>query len=71
MKNLQETIDEARDIVESLDDNVASMTVGFNNPTYVLSKQELQKIAKALYLMDCKLNDEKPNHIKHESMYGC
>jgi len=55
----QRTIDavsEARDIMESFDPSFA-MTVEFDQPTYTLTSEQLTKIAGALYLADCLIQE--------------
>lgn len=54
MKNVQQSIDEARLIIESFDPSGA-MTVGFDEGTYTLTADQMTKIAGALYLADCEI----------------
>jgi hypothetical protein len=54
MKNVQQSIDEARLIVESFDSN-GGMTVGFDEDAYTLTAEQMTKIAGALYLADCEI----------------
>jgi hypothetical protein len=56
-QDLIESVNEARSILEDLDQSGA-MTIGFQeNETYNLSGKDLQIIAKALYLSDCLIYD--------------
>jgi hypothetical protein len=50
----QAAIDRAREIVESFDEG-GGMTIGFDNPTYTLTKEQMLAIAQALYLADCRI----------------
>ncbi len=61
MKKTQELISKARDIMESFDPSPA-MTVGYDEPTYTLTSEQMTIIAGALYLADCELyeKEEKP-----------
>lgn len=56
MDNTQKAIDEARDVMESFDSS-SSMTIGFDAETYTLTREQMCKIATALYLADCKIQD--------------
>jgi hypothetical protein len=56
MKNVQQSIDEARLIIESFDPSKA-MTVGFDEETYTLTAEQMAKIALSLYLADCAIAD--------------
>jgi hypothetical protein len=56
MDNTQKAIDEARLIMESFDSSSA-MTVGYDEPTYTLTAEQMTKIASALYLADCKIHE--------------
>jgi len=56
MKNVQHSIDEARLIVESFDPG-GGMTVGFDEETYTLTADQMMKIARALYLADCAIEE--------------
>ena len=56
MDNTQKAIDEARLIMESFDSSPA-MTVGYDEPTYTLTAEQMTKIAGALYLADCKIHE--------------
>lgn len=56
MKNLQQSIDEARLIIESFDPSGAA-TVGFDEETYTLTSEQMTKLAGALYLADCAIAD--------------
>jgi hypothetical protein len=51
-------ISEARDIMESFDPSSA-MTVGFDSPTYIMTAEQMTKIAGALYLADCLIYELK------------
>ncbi len=56
-------IDEARLIIESLDESGA-MTIGFEpDENYTLTGKQLTEIARALYLSDCLIYDLKQNEI--------
>jgi hypothetical protein len=59
------SISNARDIMESFDPSPA-MTVGFDNETYSLTKEQMTIIAGALYLADCEIHDlqQSTNEIK-------
>jgi hypothetical protein len=50
----QEAVSEAREIMESFDPSGA-MTIGYDQPTYTLTAEQMTKIAGALYLADCEL----------------
>ena len=52
----QQSIDEAREIIESFDKSGA-MTLGFDEETYTLTGEQMIKIAAALYLADCEIYD--------------
>ena len=54
----QELLNEARDLMESFDD-CAAMTVGYDKKEYMLTAKQMTLIAGALYLVDCKLNQNK------------
>lgn len=54
-KSLQ-SIDEARFIMESFDKS-GSMTVGFDEESYTLSKEQMISIAGALYLAECDISN--------------
>jgi hypothetical protein len=54
----QELLNEARDLMESFDD-CAAMTVGYDKKEYTLTAKQMTLIAGALYLVDCKLNQNK------------
>jgi len=56
--NTKEQIYQARSILEELDDNHSAMTVGFDNETYILTKEQIVTIARALYLADCEINNQ-------------
>jgi len=51
----QSAIDQARDIMETKA-GLAGMTIGFDEAEYVLTADEMFKIARALYLADCEIN---------------
>ncbi len=59
----QEALDEARLLMESFDDS-AAMTIGFDNDTYTLTKEQMLVIARALYLVDCELHELQQNQCK-------
>ena len=50
------SISNARDIMESFDSSSA-MTVGFDNETYSLTKEQMIIIAEALFLADCEISE--------------
>ncbi len=52
----QELINEARDLMESFDE-CAAMTVGYNEEEYTLTAKQMNLIAGALYLADCRIKD--------------
>lgn len=52
-----ESITEAREILESIGET-CPVYVGFEKDQYVLTGQQLQKIARALYLADCELFED-------------
>lgn len=56
MKKVQQSIDEARLIIESFDPSGA-MTVGFDEEAYTLTAEQMAKLASALYLADCAIAD--------------
>ena len=58
MTTAEQAISEARYIMESFDDS-AAMTIGFDKPTYELTAEQMVKIAGALYLADCEIEDLK------------
>jgi hypothetical protein len=51
----QQAVAEARDLMESFDQSGA-MTIGFEG-TYTLTAEQMTKIAGALYLADCELEE--------------
>ena len=53
----QELLNEARDLMESFDD-CAAMTVGYDKEEYTLTAKQMTLIAGALYMADCKINNE-------------
>lgn len=53
---VQHAINEAREIMESFDP-VGAATIGYDNPTYILTAEQMTKIAGALYLADCKIEE--------------
>jgi len=55
---VQEVVDEARDLMESFDENTHAITVGFESPTYTLTGAQMTLIAGALYLADCEINKD-------------
>lgn len=55
--NVQQSIDDARLIIESFDPSGA-MTVGFDEETYTLTPEQMTKLARALYLADCAIADQ-------------
>ena len=52
----QRAINEAREIMESFDE-AGAMTIGFDQPTYTLTAEQMTKIAGALYLADCEIDN--------------
>jgi len=56
MDNTQKAIDEAREIMESFD-SAGAATIGFDQPSYTLTSDQMTKIAGALYLADCKISE--------------
>jgi hypothetical protein len=65
VEKTQEAIANARDIMESFDPS-AAMTVGFDEESYSLTKEQMAIIAGALYLADCEIYDlqQSTNEIK-------
>lgn len=59
-KNTEKMIAEAREIMESFDPGVA-MTIGYDEPTYNLTAEQMYKIAGALYLADCYIYENEIN----------
>lgn len=57
-KLTEDSISQAVDIMESFDPSGA-MTVGFDESEYTLTQEQMQKIAQALYLADCLVNEVK------------
>lgn len=63
MKSREGTIDaiaEAREILESVGE-CCPVYVGFEKSEYTLTRDQIQKIAKALYLADCELFEDLKN----------
>jgi hypothetical protein len=58
----QSAINQARLIMESFDPSGA-MTIGFDEPTYTLTAEQMGIIAGALYLADCDLDYLISNHV--------
>ena len=56
-KEVLASITEAREILESVGET-CPVYVGFEKDQYVLTGQQLQKIARALYLADCELFED-------------
>ena len=52
----QQSIDEARDILESLGET-CPVYVSFDEETYTLTGEQMSKIAAALYLAECEIYD--------------
>jgi hypothetical protein len=48
------TIEQARDLLESFD-HTGAMTIGFDENEYTLTGDQMQLIASALYLAECKI----------------
>jgi len=59
----QESIDEARDIIESIGET-CPVYVGFEKETYVVTGEQMKKIYTALYLADCELQDIQSTQCK-------
>jgi hypothetical protein len=59
----QRAINEAREIMESFDE-AGAMTIGFDQPTYTLTAEQMTKIAGALYLADCEIGELTINKCK-------
>jgi hypothetical protein len=59
----QKAINDAREIMESFD-GAGAMTIGFDQPTYTLTAEQMTKIAGALYLADCEIADLKTTQCK-------
>jgi hypothetical protein len=55
--NVQQSIDDARLIIESFDPG-GGMTVGFDEETYSLTAEQMTTISGALYLADCAIADQ-------------
>ena len=53
LEQTMRVIAEARDIMESFD-NSSAMTIGYEG-SYMLTAEQMTKIAGALYLADCEL----------------
>jgi hypothetical protein len=62
MTQTEQAINEARYIMESFDDS-AAMTIGFDKPTYTLTAEQMVKIAAALYLADCEIEELKQKQL--------
>jgi len=52
----QQAISEAREILEMIGET-CPVYVGFEKPTYTLTAEQMTKIAGALYLADCKIEE--------------
>lgn len=52
----QLAIAEARAIMESFDETAAT-TIEFDQPTYTLTAEQMTRIAGALYLADCEIDN--------------
>jgi hypothetical protein len=50
----QTAINEAREIMESFDDHGGAL-VFYNQDSYILTQEQMTKIAGALYLADCEI----------------
>jgi hypothetical protein len=50
----QKAINEAREIMESFDDHGGTL-VFYNQESYILTQEQMTKIAGALYLADCEI----------------
>ena len=59
----QDLIDKARLIMESFDESGAT-TIGFDNPTYTLTREQMATIAGALYLADCRIAELSESQCK-------
>jgi hypothetical protein len=58
----QKAVDEAQYIMESFDPSPA-MTLGFDEPEYTVTAEQMIKIASALYLASCELEYQNNNNI--------
>lgn len=56
MKKLEHSIEEAREILESVGET-CPVYVGFEKDSYTLTQEQIQKVARALYLADCAIAD--------------
>ena len=54
----QELLNQARDLMESFDD-CAAMTIGYDKEEYTLTAKQMNLIEGALYLVDCRINQNK------------
>lgn len=65
IEKTQEAIANARDIMESLGET-CPVYVSFDEEIYTLTKEQMNKIAGALYLADCEIHDlqQSTNEIK-------
>jgi hypothetical protein len=45
-------------------DEAGAMTIGFDQPTYTLTAEQMTKIAGALYLADCEIGELTSNQCK-------
>lgn len=57
-KELQSYINECREMLESKGET-CPLYVGFEKETYTLTRQEIQSLARCLYLIDNQLNQNK------------
>jgi len=57
-KEIQQEIDECRDLLESKGET-CPVYVGFEEDNYSLTRSEMYKLANCLYLIDCELNQNK------------
>lgn len=59
----QTAINEAREIMESFDDH-GGTTVLYEQESYTLTREQMTKIAGALYLADCEIGELSTNQCK-------
>ena len=53
-------ISEARDLLENFDESGA-MTIGFDKPKYTITSEQIELLARAIYLADCLIYDLEEN----------
>jgi hypothetical protein len=59
----QKAINEAREIMESFDDH-GGTTVLYEQENYTLTREQMTKIAGALYLADCEIGELSAHQCK-------